>query len=49
MDGYANKFDIYQGKHSLLDVDGSPDDFGLGEKVVYSLTADFKKKLSSIL
>ena len=44
MDGYVSKFDVYQGKNSLLDVEGVPADFGLGEKVVYSLTVDLKNK-----
>ena len=44
MDGYISKFDIYQGKSVTQDVEGVPNKFGLGERVIYNLTADLKNK-----
>eukprot|EP00794_Sanderia_malayensis_P012537 gene12537-13823_t len=44
MDAYISKFDIYQGKNVSLDVEGAPAEFGLGEKVIFSLTKDLRNK-----
>ena len=48
MDGYLNKFTIYQGKNDKRTDDTMPKYFGLGDKVVYEMTKSLHGKYHEV-
>lgn len=48
MDGYLNKFEIYQGKNQQQNNGDIPKYFGLGDTVVYNMTKDLAEKYHEV-